>query len=192
MKKGIVAVFVLALITCAGTLLADETAAPFRLDADLGANACLAGLYPYGEATFVWAPNSFFAIGASVDAYIGLTAMDVWIAPLARVELGWFYVTGGPAFLLTPLDHGTWMYPSLDANMGIYLGLGISHGLIKLGPGSLGFDARLSYAFAPVEFTPTSDNILGALFQSMAVAIVDVFAGIRLGAGLTYSLPIGG
>ncbi len=190
MKK--ITIVVLVFLLSAGASFAEgEKTSPFRFDADLGANLCLGGLYPYGEAIFVWQPVSLLAIGASADAYFGINAKDLWLAPLARIELGWFYVTGGPAFLLTPPDRARWMYPDLKQNTGVYFGLGLSHGLIRLGPGKLGFDARASYAFAPIQYSMDADNIFAALAKGIALAIVDVFAGIRLGGGITYSLPIG-
>lgn len=192
MKRFTLVFSIAALIALSAAGFA-EGSAPFRADANIGANLCLGGLYPYGEAVFVWKPLAFVGIGAGLDTYIGLTAGDLWLAPLARLELGWFYLTGGPSFLLTPLDHDEWIYPTLENDTGVYFGLGLSHGFLPIGPGKLGFDARLSYAFAPIPYPEQdTDNLLAAIFQGMAAAIVDVMAGVRFGAGVVYSVPIGG
>jgi hypothetical protein len=198
MKKAVIVLSIIVLASFSVSAFAEDDPAPFRVDANLGANLCIGGLYPYLEGVFVWKPIPFIGLGAGVDSYIGLNAKDLWLAPLARVELGWFYLTGGPSFLLTPPDRAVYLYPELKNNTGIYLGLGLSHGILQLGPGKLGFDARLSYAFAPIPNpeVPETDNIVQAIVAAMVTGIfaayVDVLAGIRLGAGVTYSLPIGG
>jgi|GEM_PF-3046393 hypothetical protein len=186
MKK--IVIVALALALCAGASAAEEAEeGDFRVDLGLGADICLAGFYPWTNLNFVWKPD-LLGLGAGVEAYIGVNdARDAWLAPYLRLELGILYLAGGPAFLLTPLDRSAFILIEMEPNLGAYLRLGLAKAFLPLGPGKLGFDAHLGFSSAPIPI-PDADNWLGAIVAAMAAVYVDIFASIKLGGGLTYSI----
>jgi hypothetical protein len=85
------------------------------------------------------------ALGGGVNTLFGLTYSDIYIAPYAGFELGWFYLNGGAVFELAPPDPDAAPngYVEADTALSPYFTLGANAAFLPIGPGKLGFDLSL-------------------------------------------------
>jgi hypothetical protein len=136
----------------------------------------------------------FLGLGAGVKSYFGLSLPENRIAPYARLELGRFYLGGGPAFAAprATTDQG---YVEVGDSM--LLTAGFAPTFVQLGPGRLGLDAS-------VDFLPTSHEVIqvevsdeqGFLAYILASIIANVAANAavfvvnttKISLGATYSI----
>lgn len=195
MKKMIV--IILFLLLAAGLFAADPG---IRVDVDAGPALSLFSVYLNATPAVMY-DFGLPAVGIGLRNYIGLSFGDIYTAPHALVELGWFYAGFGASFMLKAPNPETneagFAIPEPDEEEGPgflpFLTLGIAPPLVPLGPGKLGLDIYADFlaTASPVVVAEDPENPVGSIIGTIFItAITAVYNMFKFGVSVTYSVQL--
>mgnify|MGYP000032388656 CR=1 FL=1 len=130
--------------------------------------------------------GGFFSIGGGIKNYFGLDQACYFISPYVRAELGWFYMGGGPLFLVTqPEESG---FATISGGVSFLAMLGAAIPIWKHDYGKLVINIGLDASMTPARtIIPESDNIIAAIFASIiSTAVNSIFNIVKLTIGIGY------
>lgn len=139
----------------------------------------------------------FLAVGVGVNTMFGLTFSDIYIAPYAELELGWFYLAGGAIFeLKTPVPDSEkapagFIKSEDGSEISPYIVIGANAAIIPLETGAIGIDINLGFipTATPIQVVDNSDNFLANLIGSIFISLISAsFDSIKAGGSIYYTV----
>ena len=174
------------LIVTVASVSAQEEPGPVRLGLSAQVTASVFAVQPtlntYGAYRF-----GAFGLGAGLKTWFPGTYTGLFLAPHARVELGWFYLGGGPLILLEQADSPEWT--TLDTNTTYFATLGLEIPVIRFGSAQIGVDTGFDFSVTP---SPVIVTDTGNFFADFIATIVTTVVGaaantIKGNLGISYS-----